>query len=166
MPGTETWWRAVATVREAVYATREGASPGEAETVNWTGLLINSTYAPQARRRYCEEWRAFSAFSLVFAFARRRRTASRFHPTPCGMNVKRGSKPTAEPTKNQRKTQKHTRTDYTSPRISRRVETLYVVDRAGRKFQARISRRVETDVNVSTHIAERVFAVGQNLKKG
>lgn len=24
-PGTDTWWRAVAAVREAVYATREGA---------------------------------------------------------------------------------------------------------------------------------------------
>jgi hypothetical protein len=45
-----------------------------------------------------------SAFFLVFVFAGRRRMASRFHPTLCEMNVKRGFKPTAEPTKNQRKT--------------------------------------------------------------
>jgi hypothetical protein len=41
---------------------------------------------------------------LVFLFARRRRTAPRFYPIPNEMNVKRGSKPTAEKTKNQRKT--------------------------------------------------------------
>jgi hypothetical protein len=46
----------------------------------------------------------FSAFFLVFAFAARRRTAHRFCPTPNEMNVKRGFKPTAESTKNQRKT--------------------------------------------------------------
>ncbi len=39
-PGTETWWRAVAAVREAVYALRgEGLVQyvKEAEVVNWTG---------------------------------------------------------------------------------------------------------------------------------
>ena len=39
-PGTETWWRAVAAVREAVYALRERGLVqyvGEAEVVNWTG---------------------------------------------------------------------------------------------------------------------------------
>jgi hypothetical protein len=46
----------------------------------------------------------FFAFFLVFAFAGRRRMAPRFHPTPNEMNVKRGFKPTAELTKNQRKT--------------------------------------------------------------
>jgi hypothetical protein len=38
--GTETWWRAVAAVREAVYALRERGVVQyvwEAEVVNWTG---------------------------------------------------------------------------------------------------------------------------------
>jgi len=52
----------------------------------------------------CEEWRTFPAFFLVFVSSGRRRMASRFYPTPCEMNVKRGLKPTAEKTKNQRKT--------------------------------------------------------------
>jgi hypothetical protein len=39
-PGTEAWWRAVAAVREAVYALRERGLAQyvkEAEVVNWTG---------------------------------------------------------------------------------------------------------------------------------
>jgi hypothetical protein len=39
-PGTETWWRAVAAVREAVYALRERGLVQyvrEAEVVSWTG---------------------------------------------------------------------------------------------------------------------------------
>jgi len=39
-PGTETWWRAVAAVREAVYALRDRGLVQyvrEAEVVNWTG---------------------------------------------------------------------------------------------------------------------------------
>ena len=39
-PGTETWWRAVAAVREAVYALREGGLAQyvrEAEVVSWIG---------------------------------------------------------------------------------------------------------------------------------
>ncbi len=39
-PGTETWWIAVAAVREAVYALRERGLVQyvwEAEVVNWTG---------------------------------------------------------------------------------------------------------------------------------
>jgi hypothetical protein len=39
-PGTETWWRAVAAVREAVYALRERGPAQyvkEAEAVSWTG---------------------------------------------------------------------------------------------------------------------------------
>jgi hypothetical protein len=39
-PGTETWWIAVAAVREAVYALRERGLAQyvrEAEVVNWTG---------------------------------------------------------------------------------------------------------------------------------
>jgi hypothetical protein len=67
---------------------------------------------PQARQRQylqtsnpaLRRMAYFSAFFLVFVFTARRRMAHRFYPTPCGMNVKRGSKPTAEPTKNQRKT--------------------------------------------------------------
>jgi hypothetical protein len=45
-----------------------------------------------------------SAFFLVFVSSGRRRMARRFYPTPNEMNVKRGFKPTAEKTKNQRKT--------------------------------------------------------------
>jgi hypothetical protein len=64
-PGTEAWWNAV---REAVYATPEGAGPvvGKAETVDWTGLLINSTYAPKSGARHCKEWRAFQPFLSLF----------------------------------------------------------------------------------------------------
>jgi len=67
---------------------------------NWTGLLTNPppTKPPTAKNG------ALLRLFLVFAFARRRRMASRFHPTPCEMNVKRSLKPTAEKTKNQRKT--------------------------------------------------------------
>ena len=39
-PGTETWWRAVAAVREAVYTLRERGLVQyvrEAEVVNWAG---------------------------------------------------------------------------------------------------------------------------------
>ena len=39
-PGTDAWWRAVAAVREAVYALRERGLAQyvrEAEVVNWTG---------------------------------------------------------------------------------------------------------------------------------
>jgi hypothetical protein len=39
-PGTDAWWRAVAAVREAVYALRERGLVQyvkEAEAVNWTG---------------------------------------------------------------------------------------------------------------------------------
>jgi hypothetical protein len=39
-PGTETWWRAVAAAREAVYVLRERGLVQyvrEAEVVNWTG---------------------------------------------------------------------------------------------------------------------------------
>ncbi len=39
-PGTETWWRAVAAVRETVYALRERGLVQyvwEAEVVNWAG---------------------------------------------------------------------------------------------------------------------------------
>jgi len=39
-PGTETWWRAVAAVREAVYTLRERGLAQyvkEAEVVSWTG---------------------------------------------------------------------------------------------------------------------------------
>jgi len=39
-PGTDTWWRAVAAVREAVYTLRDGGLVQyvkEAEVVSWTG---------------------------------------------------------------------------------------------------------------------------------
>jgi hypothetical protein len=81
----------------------EGAGPGVAETVNWTGLLINSTYAPQTLRSALRRMAYFLASPLSSAFTRRRRMARRFHPTPNEMNVKRGSKPTAESTKTKEK---------------------------------------------------------------
>jgi hypothetical protein len=42
MPGTDAWWRAVAAVREAVYALRERGLVQyvrEAEVVSWIGPL-------------------------------------------------------------------------------------------------------------------------------
>jgi hypothetical protein len=45
-----------------------------------------------------------SRLSPSFVFAARRRMARRLHPTPFEMNVKRYLKPTAEKTKNPRKT--------------------------------------------------------------
>jgi len=45
----------------------------------------------------------FSAFFSFFLFATRRRMAHRFYPTPNEMNVKRGSKSTAEKTKKPKK---------------------------------------------------------------
>jgi hypothetical protein len=92
--------------RGATCLAREGTGPvvSKAEAVNWTSLLTNSTYVPKPGAQHCEEWRTFSVFFLVFLFAACRRMASRFYPTPCEMNVKRGSKPTAELTKNRRKT--------------------------------------------------------------
>ena len=47
-PGTETWWRAVAAVREAVYTLREKGLVQyvwEAEVVNWRGLLTTRRHA-------------------------------------------------------------------------------------------------------------------------
>ncbi len=70
----------------------------EAETVNWTGQLTIQPHKAQLRRMAY-----FSASSSSSAFTGRRRMASRFHPTPCEMNVKRGSKPTVEPTKTKEK---------------------------------------------------------------
>jgi hypothetical protein len=101
-PGTETWWRAA--VREAVYVLRERGLVQyvrEAVVVNWTGSpcrQTDPTKPPTAKNGVL-----FRLF-LVFAFARRRRMAPRLYPTPNEMNVKRGLKPTAEKTKNQRKT--------------------------------------------------------------
>ncbi len=45
-PGTETWWHAVAAVKEAVYALRERGLAQyvrEAEVVNWTGPICRQT---------------------------------------------------------------------------------------------------------------------------
>jgi hypothetical protein len=59
-PGTDARWRAVAAVREAVYALRQRGLVqyvGEVEVVNWAGLMINSIYAPKPGARHCEEWR-------------------------------------------------------------------------------------------------------------
>jgi hypothetical protein len=57
----------------------------------------------QPRIRRCEERRSFRLFSRL-RLRGRRRMARRFYPIPNEMNVKRGFKPTAESTKNQRKT--------------------------------------------------------------
>jgi len=101
-PGTDAWWRATAAVREAVVA-REGACPVCAGCgggqLDRPALLTNQTPNRQLRRMAY-----FSRLFLSFVFAKRRRMASRLYPTPCEMNVKRGFKPTAEKTKNQRKT--------------------------------------------------------------
>ncbi len=45
-----------------------GAGPvvGKAESVNRTGMLINSTYAPKPGARHCEEWRTFPPFLSLF----------------------------------------------------------------------------------------------------
>jgi hypothetical protein len=59
---------------------------------------------PALQSRQLRRMAYLFAFFLVFVFAGRRRMARRFYPTPCEMNVKRSLKPTAEKTKNQRKT--------------------------------------------------------------
>ncbi len=77
-PGTDAWWRAVAAVREAVYALRERGLAQyvrEADVVNWIGPppLTNPTPNRQMRRmaffpaffssspsRRAEEWRLVS----------------------------------------------------------------------------------------------------------
>jgi len=89
--------------RGGIYAPPERTCPiragGQGGQLDRPALLTNRPHKTAKRRMAF-----FSAFFLVFAFAERRRTAPRFYPTPCEMNVKRGSKPTAELTKNQRKT--------------------------------------------------------------
>jgi hypothetical protein len=97
--GTETWWIAV---REAVYALRERACPvhkgGEGGQLDRPAQLTIRPRKAQLRRT-----EFFFAFFFSFAFTWRRRTASRFYPTPCEMNVKRSFKPTAEETKKPKK---------------------------------------------------------------
>jgi hypothetical protein len=64
-PGTEAWWRAVAAVREAVYALRDKGLVQyvkEAEAVNWTGPPCRQTRRQTAN---CEEWRSFSLLSRL-----------------------------------------------------------------------------------------------------
>jgi hypothetical protein len=101
-PGTETWRVAV---REAVYALRQrGLVQYIKERPRWSTGRARPADIQTPQNRQLRRTAFFPAFFLVFAFARRRRMAPRFHPTPCEMNVKRWSKPTAEPTKNQRKT--------------------------------------------------------------
>jgi len=103
-PSTETWWRAVTAVKEAGHALRERGLAQyvwEAEVVNWTGppcRQTDPTKPPTAKNGVL-----FPLFSL-FRLRETPRMASRFYPIPNEMNVKRGSKPTAKPTKNQRKT--------------------------------------------------------------
>jgi hypothetical protein len=60
-PGTDAWWRAVAAVREAVYALRERGLVQyvrETEMANWTGLLTN----PPPTKPDCEERRSLPPF--------------------------------------------------------------------------------------------------------
>jgi hypothetical protein len=99
-PGTETWWRAIAVVREAVYALCER----EACPVRVGGRLLDRSVDNQTPQSPTAKNGALFRFFPSSAFTRRRRTAPRFHPTPNEMNVKRCFKPTAEKTKNQRKT--------------------------------------------------------------
>jgi hypothetical protein len=104
-PGTDAWWRAVAAVKETVNAIRQrGLVQYVREAEGSTGQARPADKPAPYKTANCEEWRSFSAFFLVFVSSGRRRMASRLHPTPCEMNVKRNLKPTAEKTKNQRKT--------------------------------------------------------------
>jgi len=80
---------------------RDNTKTGEAKARHRRGVHHSTNLNPQSAPR---RMALFPAFFLVFAFARRRRMVPRFHLTPCEMNVKRGFKPTAEPTKNRRKT--------------------------------------------------------------
>jgi len=98
-PGTDAWWRAVAAVREAVYALR-GRGLAQARRRPSTGRARPAD-KPDAKPPTAKNGVLFRFFLV---FAARRRMASRLYPTPSEMNVKRGFKPTAEPTKNQRKT--------------------------------------------------------------
>jgi hypothetical protein len=82
--------------------------------------------------------------------------AHRFYSLPCEMNVKRSLKPTAEKTKNQRKTSKPTTTNHTSGRITRRVETVRLAPRiTTHRATHRISRRAEMQ-SISASPLERV----------
>ena len=101
-PGTEAWWRAA--VREAVYALRERGLVQYIRRRRWSTGGARSADKQTPQNRQLRRMTRFSAFFLVFVFARRRRMASRFHPTPNEMNVKRSFKPTAEKTENRRKT--------------------------------------------------------------
>jgi hypothetical protein len=74
-PGTETWWRAVAAVREAVYALRErGLAQARRR---WSTGRARPADKQTPQNRQLRRMAYFSAFFLVFAFARRRRMAPR-----------------------------------------------------------------------------------------
>jgi hypothetical protein len=70
-PGTETWWIAVAAVREAVYVLRERGLVQyvrEAEVVNWTGPPCRQTRPLQDR-----QLRRMAFFSALFSSSLSRR---------------------------------------------------------------------------------------------
>jgi hypothetical protein len=70
-PGTETWWIAVAAVREAVYVLRERGLVQyvrEAEVVNWTGPPCRQTRPLQNR-----QLRRMAFFSALFSSSLSRR---------------------------------------------------------------------------------------------
>jgi len=79
-------------------------SPHRGGGINWTGPPRWQTRRRALQNRQLRRMAFFFAFFLVLVSSRRRRMACRFYPTPCEMNVKRSFKPTAEKTKNRRKT--------------------------------------------------------------
>jgi hypothetical protein len=89
--------------RSRMRSTREGAGPvragGRGGQLDRPTLLTTRPHKTAKRRMAF-----FSTFSPSFLFAERRRMVCRFYPAPSEMNVERGSKPTAELIKNQRKT--------------------------------------------------------------
>ena len=100
-PGTDAWWRAVAAVREAVYALRERGLVQyvrEAEVVSWAGppcRQTDPTKPPTAKNGVL--FRLFSRFRFRGA----PKNGASISPNAVLMNVKRCFKPTAELTKNQ-----------------------------------------------------------------
>ncbi len=91
----------------------------------------------------------FSAFFLSFVFAGRRRMTSRFHPTPCEMNVKRSLKPTAEPTKTKEKLKNPQEPNTRAVESQEGLKDIYLSDVLRPRGSCRISRRVERALSCS-----------------
>ncbi len=71
--------------------------------------------------------------------------ASRFHPTPNEMNVKRSLKPTAEKTKTKEKLKNPQQPTTQAPESQEGLKLCYgVPGEMSKRLRTRISRRVET----------------------